>query len=269
MIDFDRAFLNLGFLDTLSYGNTLIHRLDPRTKVLVTLALIVTTVSYPKYEVTGLIPLFLFPVLFFALGNIPVWLIVKKVLVVSVFVVFVGLFNPLLDRHVLVRFLGIPVSGGWVSFISILIRFLLTIGSVLLLVATTSFPGICHALRRLGVPEVFVSQLLFLYRYVFVLMEEALRTVRAREMRSFGGKGQGMGVFISLIGTLFVRTVERAERIHQAMLSRGFSGTIPFLRREGFRRVDFVALAFAAAALGIFRTCDLVTFIGRQAERIF
>jgi cobalt/nickel transport system permease protein len=269
MIDFDRAFLNLGFLDTLSYRNTLIHRLDPRTKVLVTLALIVTTVSYPKYEVTGLIPLFLFPVLFFALGDIPVWLIVKKVLVVSVFVVFVGLFNPLFDRHVLVRFWGIPVSGGWVSFISILIRCLLTIGSVLLLVATTSFPGICHALRKLGVPEIFVSQLLFLYRYVFVLMEETLRMVRARDMRSFGGKGHGMRIFISLIGTLFVRTVERAERIHQAMLSRGFSGTVPFLRGDGFRRVDFVVLAFAAAALAIFRTCDLVNFIGRQAERIF
>ena len=86
----------------------------------------------------------------------------------------------------MVDLFGIHVSGGWVSFFSILLKFFLTMCSALLLISTTSFPGICHALRKLGIPEIFISQLLFLYRYIFVLVEETLRMVRARDLRSFG-----------------------------------------------------------------------------------
>jgi cobalt/nickel transport system permease protein len=73
---------------------------------------------------------------------------------------------------------GVTVSGGWVSFFSVMLKFLLTITSALLLIATTSFPGICRALRKFGIPDIFISQLLFLYRYIFVLVEEAMKVVR-------------------------------------------------------------------------------------------
>src|SRR4030065_1580790 len=99
-MDFDKEYFNLGFLDTLSYKDTVIHRLDPRTKVIATFALIITVVSFPKYEIAGLIPFFLFPAVIFSLGDIPVWFILKKVLIVSVFAVFIGIFNPLFDTHV-------------------------------------------------------------------------------------------------------------------------------------------------------------------------
>jgi cobalt/nickel transport system permease protein len=268
-MDFDKEYFNLGFLDTLSYKDTLIHRLDPRTKVIATLAFIVTVVSFPKYEIAGLIPFFLFPALIFSLGDIPVWFILKKVLVVSAFAVFIGIFNPLFDTRVMYSLFGIPVSGGWISFFSILLKFFLTMCSALLLISTTSFPRICHALRKLGIPAVFISQLLFLYRYIFVLIEETLRMVRARDLRSFGKRGQGMKVFINLIGTLFMRTIERAERIYYAMLSRGFSGTIHYVRRDRLRKADFVFLSLTGVFLTLFRTYDLVNLVGRQAERIF
>jgi cobalt/nickel transport system permease protein len=266
---FDEEYFNMGYLDTLSYKNTFIHRLDPRTKVIATFMFIVTVVSFPKYEITGLFPFFLFPVLVFSLADIPVWLVLKKVLFVSSFAVLIGIFNPLIDNRVMFSLGGIPVSGGWVSFFSIMLRFFLTISAVLLLIATTSFPGICHALRRLGMPELFVSQLLFLYRYLFVLMEEAMRMVRARDMRSFGGKSRGIKVFISLIGTLFLRTMERAERIYHAMLSRGFTGTMLFVKTYHLRVADFTLLTALGVALYILRTYDVVGTIGRQTERMF
>jgi cobalt/nickel transport system permease protein len=268
-MSFDEGYFNLGYLDTLSYKNTFIHRLDSRTKVIATLAFIVTVVSFSKYAITGLIPFFLFPVLMFALGDIPVWFILRKVLAVSVFAIFVGMFNPLFDSRVMFSLHGIPITGGWVSFLSILLKFLLTISAALLLIATTSFPGICHALRKLGMPELFISQLLFLYRYIFVLMEETMRMVRAREMRSFGARGRGLRTFVSLIGTLFLRTIERAERIYHAMLSRGFTGAIPFAKAYRFGGSDIVFLIVTGTALFILRTYDIVGIIGRQAERMF
>jgi cobalt/nickel transport system permease protein len=93
--------------------------------------------------------------------------------------------------------------------------------------------------------------------------------VRARDLRSFGKRGQGMKVFINLIGTLFMRTIERAERIYYAMLSRGFSGTIHYVRRDRLRKADFVFLSLTGVFLTLFRTYDLVNLVGRQAERIF
>ena len=136
------------------------------------------------------------------------------------------------------------------------------------MIATTSFPGICHALRRLGVPAVFVSQLLFLYRYIFVLMEEAMRIVRARDLRSFGKRGSGMKIFVRIIGTLFLRTVERAERIYSAMLSRGFNGDIPSVKQYRLRLADVLYVLATVAFLAIFRLVPITGMIGSFAQEL-
>lgn len=265
---FDNAYFNLGYLDTLSYRDTVIHRLDPRAKLLATLAFIVTVVSFPKHEIIGLLPFLLFPVLLFSLSDIPVKFILKKVLLVSSFAVFIGIFNPLLDRQITSSFFGFSVSGGWISFLSIMLKFLLTITSALLLIATTSFPGVCHALQKMGIPEIFVSQLLFLYRYIFVLAEEAMKIVRARDMRSFGGRGLGMRPAINLFGTLFLRTVERAERVYQAMLSRGFTGSLNTTRTYCLTIADALFVCFTIIFLYLFRTEDIVGIIGRVSMKV-
>ena len=62
---FDKEYFNLGYLDMLSYKDTFIHRLDPRTKLCATVFFVVTVVSFPKYEVSGLLPFLFFPVLLF------------------------------------------------------------------------------------------------------------------------------------------------------------------------------------------------------------
>jgi cobalt/nickel transport system permease protein len=254
-MSFEAAYTGIDRLDRLSYGNTVVHRLDPRAKVVATMAFAVVVVSFPRYEVLSLLPCFLFPVLIAALADIPAGFIARKVAAVSPFAVFVGMFNPLFDPATVTIAPGVTVSAGWFSFASILVKFALTISAALLLIATTSFPGICRGLRRLGVPSLFVSQLLFLYRYLFVLTEEAMRVVRARDMRSFGKRGTGVRVFVRIVGTLFLRTVERAERIYGAMLARGFRGEVPSMRREALRPSD---AAFVLAAGSFFALCRYV-----------
>jgi cobalt/nickel transport system permease protein len=254
-MSFEAAYSGLGRLDRLSYRDTVVHRLDPRAKVVATMLFAVAVVSFPRYEFLSLLPFFLFPVLIAALGDIPAGFIAKKVVAVSPFAVFIGMFNPLFDSTAVAIAPGVSVSAGWISFASILVKFALTISAALLLIATTSFPGICRGLRRLGLPAIFVSQLLFLYRYLFVLMEEAVRVVRARDMRSFGKRGTGVRVFVRIVGTLFLRTVERAERIYGAMLARGFRGDLPSMRRETLRPSDAV---FVLSTGGYFALCRLI-----------
>lgn len=260
---FEAAYSGIGRLDLLSHRDTAVHRLDPRAKVVATLAFVVVVVSFPKYEVLSLLPFFLFPILIGALGDIPGLFIAKKVAAVSPFAVFVGIFNPVFDSSTVAIAPGVSISAGWVSFASILVKFALTISAALLLIATTSFPGICRGLRRLGLPALFVSQLLFLYRYLFVLMEEAMRVVRARDMRSFGSRGTGMRVLVRIVGTLFLRTVERADRIYGAMLARGFRGEIPSMRREAMRAADAFFLLAAFSYFALCRFVPVPQVIGR------
>ncbi|MBA4373552.1 MAG: cobalt ECF transporter T component CbiQ [Thermodesulfovibrio sp.] len=264
---FDREYFSLGYLDALSYQNTPIHRLDPRAKLIVTFAYIFTVISFPKYDLSGLVPLLFFPIVLLIAGEIPAGFILKKILLVSPFALCIGIFNPFLDRVPLLQLFGLPVSGGWISFASVMTKFLLTISAGLLLIATTSFPGVCHALSRLGLPEVFVAQLMFLYRYIFVLMEEAMKIVRARDIRSFGKRGRDMKTFTSLVSMLFIRTMARSERIYQAMLSRGFSGSLVAARTYRLSPGDIFFAVMAVSVFLFLRHYNIAMIIGTVATR--
>lgn len=228
------SVLDLKNLDLLANGNSTIHRLDARAKVLVTLAFILCVVSYNRYELAALFPFFIFPIVVISLAGLPPLFILRKIALLCPFVLAVGIFNPLLDREVLLQLGPLHVSGGWLSFASILVRSVLTVGAAIILVGVTGFTAVCQALERLGMPQVFAVQMLFLYRYIFVLTEESGRASRARELRSCGKKGLGIRSFGTMIGHLLLRTWQRAERIHMAMLSRGFTGEFHARHQSNF-----------------------------------
>ena len=269
MATIDRHFFDIGYMDTLSSQQTAVHQLDPRAKLLTTLVFVVIVVSFGKYEISALIPFFIFPVVLCTLGNVPPTYLIKKLVIVSPFAIMLGIFNPLLDRGVLIHLAGIEISGGWVSFASILIRFVLTVGAALTLIAVTGFNAVCMALERLGAPKIFVVQLLFLHRYMFVLVDEAARIFRARSLRSFGNEGTGIKSYGSIIGQLLLRTMDRAQRIYLAMSCRGFEGQIHVMRplRIGPREVGFI---FGWSALFvIMRFYNLPLLMGRIMTELF
>jgi cobalt/nickel transport system permease protein len=242
MAKIDTHFFDFGYLDKLSYQQSPIHRLDPRAKLVTTLVFITTVVSFGKYEISALLPYLLFPVVMCGLGDLPPAYLLKKILLVSPFALLIGIFNPLMDRAILIHLGGWDITGGWVSFVSILLRFLLTVGAALILIAVTGFNAVCMGLEKLGTPRVFVVQLMFLYRYIFVLVDEASRMVRARSLRSFGRSGAGLRIFGNLVGHLLLRTMDRAQRVHLAMLCRGFDGQIHILKplKIGPKEICFV-----------------------------
>ncbi|MHB8808654.1 MAG: energy-coupling factor transporter transmembrane component T family protein [Desulfobulbaceae bacterium] len=157
---------------------------------------------------------------------------------VAPFAVLLGIFNPLLDRGVMLHLGPLAISGGWLSFTSLLIRFSLTVGTALVLIGMTNFNGLCLALERLRVPRLFVTQLLFLYRYLFVLVDEAHRMTRARELRTFAHRHPDLKIFGSMIGHLLLKAADRAERIHLAMRCRGFDGHFRMLTAPAFGAKD-------------------------------
>lgn len=252
-MDIATQYLNIGYLDNLSSRNTFVHRTDPRVKLVVSAVFILCVVSFPKYSLSGLMPFFIYPAFLTVGGDISAGYVLRKILILSPFAVFIGIFNPLIDRDIALTIAGLNISGGWISFSSILLKFVLTVSTALLLIATTSFAGICEAMRRLKMPEAFVVQLYFLYRYLFVLLEEGYRIVRAREARSFGRRGYGLRPFINLLSSLLMRTLQRADRIYGAMLARGYRGKIGVAARFSIRPADVLFGLFSIVIFVLLR----------------
>lgn len=246
------GLLEIGRVDQLAMQDTWVHRLDSRVKVLVTLAFIVCVVSFHRYAFVPMLPFTVFPVVMAIEGHVPLDWLARRLLHASPFALLVGVFNPLLDPAVIATLGPIHITGGWASYLSIVLRFLLTTAAALVLIATTSFSGVCNALERMGVPDVFAVQLLFLYRYLFVLAEEGISMARARDLRSFGRRGTGPTVYAQLLGHLLLRTYARAQRVYAAMLTRAFDGRVRVRRVLTIRPADVAfatvcGLAFAAA----------------------
>jgi cobalt/nickel transport system permease protein len=259
----ETAFYDLGRLDLLAEKDTRIHHLDPRVKVVTTIIFIIYVVSFNKYEIADLLPFFLFPALLIGLADLPFGYLLRKLLLVSPFVLFIGIFNPLLDKQIVLQIGSLSISGGWVSLASILLRFILTVSAALLLIATTGFPAICMALEKLGAPKIISVQLLMLYRYIFVLIEESIRMFRAYTLRSWTGKKPNFSVFKQLLGSLLLRTLDRAQRIHLAMLSRAFTGDIKVARQYNFGMREFLYLGTTLSLLTFFRFVSVSGALGK------
>lgn len=135
--------------------------------------------------------------------------------------------------------------------LTIMLKSWLSVQCALLLAYTTPFPDLIDALRALRLPRIMVSIISFMYRYLAVLTDEASRMNRAKASRSavLAGRGGGSlrwraGVTGSMVGSLFLRSYERSERVYAAMLARGFQGQ---LLHEELARPSTGALLAAVA----------------------
>jgi cobalt/nickel transport system permease protein len=144
---------------------------------------------------------------------------------------------------------------GLVRFVSILFKSWLSVQMAVVLTASTPFPDLLQAMRGLGLPKIMVAIAGFTYRYIFVIGEEALRLMQARAARSSAPSGRGgrnvlwrARVTGGMAGSLFLRSIERSERIYDAMAARGYDGEVRSLRSPVLRANDLlVALPFVLA----------------------
>ena len=157
-------------------------------------------------------------------------------------------------------------AEGLARFASVALKSWLSVQVAVVLASSTPFPELLQAMRFVGVPRLLVAMFGLMWRYLFVLADEALRLLRARAARSgiqreaagrkeprrTGGSLAWRGrVAGGLAGSLFLRAFERSDRIYVAMLSRGYDGESRGLSAAGLMSRDWVALIAGAAALGL------------------
>ena len=249
-------------MDELSAQDSPIHRLHPLVKLLVTLAYIVCVVSFPKYQLSGLAAMVLYPVLVFQLSGIPVRTCFHKLRIVLPLVCAVGLLNPFFDRAPLLYVGGLAVSGGVVSMVTLMLKGVFSLMASFLLIATTSIDALCAALRKLHVPALLVTLLLLTYRYISVMIGEVAVMTDAYRLRAPGQKGIHISVWGSFLGQLLLRSMDRAEELYQSMQLRGFCGEFYYADQPPCT-AGAVAYGVVCAALFVLaRLYDLPQLLG-------
>lgn len=258
-----QAMAELRQMDELSAMDSAIHRRHPLVKLLVTVIYIFTVASFPKYDLTGLIPMLLYPVLIFQISGISIRTCFCKLRFILPIVCAVGLWNPFLDRAAVWSAGMWTVTGGMLSFFTLMLKGIFALMASFLLIATANIEKICYALRMLHIPELLVTQLLMTYRYVGLLLHEAGTMMNAYTLRAPGQKGVHISAWGSFLGQLLLRSMDRAQELYQSMQMRGFHGEFYYADVEPLRCRDTAYAIFWTAAFLLFRLCNLSEIIGK------
>ncbi len=235
-----------------------LHRLEARVKVVLTVAFIVSNALLPDGAWLTFGLGWLLVLAANALSRLGLGFTLKRSFVALPFAlaaissVFSTPGNPLSSFP----FLGmelIVTDAGLLRFASILVRSWLSVQAAILLVAVTPFPDLIHALEHLRTPKILTTVIAFLYRYLFVLSDEVIRLLRARQARAAAAPAQRSGGSVrwrakvagNMVGQLFLRSYERSDRIYNAMLARGYRGQIRTLHPHTLTRRDWTIGALA------------------------
>ena len=253
----DLAASELREMDDLAAMSSPIHSLHPLAKLLTTIAYIFLTVSFGKYDLSGLIVMILYPAVAFTVSGIPLRTCFYKLRVVLPLVCAVGLFNPFFDRAPLLSIGGVAVSGGVVSMLTLMLKGVFCLTASFLLAATTTMDAVCAALRKLHVPGMIVTLLLLTYRYISVMIDEVSVMTTAYELRAPGQKGIHYSAWGSFLGQLLLRSMDRADELYSSMQLRGFHGEFRYADVPGAKPRDYLCTVLAAA---LFVLCRLVNF---------
>ncbi len=240
------------YIDKFAYQDSAIHRLDSRVKFLVVLAFTAVVISLPRTSLSILACYAVGPFAVLVWAGIPLRFVFKQILLVSPFVLVLALSCPLYDRTVVAVGFGPllwQMTNGWLRCFAILGKFVVTMLALIALVSTTRFSDLLAGLQRLGAPRLLIIQLGFLYRYIFVLIDRAHHILRARagrKLRNLGFKTE-LRTAASMLGSLFIRSIDTAEHISIAMQARGFDGSWHTLSRLHIRRCDVLFLLVATS----------------------
>jgi cobalt/nickel transport system permease protein len=212
------------------HGHSPVHRAPAHLKVLALLGFMLLVVATPGDWLPAFAGYLAVLVAVVAVSRVPATYLLRRTVVEVPFVVF-ALLMPFIATGPRVDVLGVAVSQpGLTAAWTLLVKGTLGVLASLTLAATTEPRDLLAGLERLRVPNLLVQIMGFMVRYLDVVTDEMRRMRVARESRGFTARDvRHWPVIARSAGALFIRSYERGERVHLAMLSRGYTGTLPRL----------------------------------------
>lgn len=239
-------------------GESPLHRRDPRVKVITAITLTVLVALTNSFVVAagaGVLALLLVSV-----AGLPILPVLRHLLAVNVFTLFLWLTLPLTYGGETTSLHGLALSVSGIRLAALITLKSNTIALALTaLLSTSTIAGLGHGLEGIGIPPRLCFILLTTYRYLFVIHQEYQRLHRAAVMRGFVARTNlhTYKTLSHLFAMTLVKSWNRAQRVHQAMLLRGFTGKLFLLRQPLLIPADYLFLASCLAACGGLATLGL------------
>lgn len=266
-MEINRKLSDLRRLDELSAGTSYIHGIHSLIMLLVTFVYIVTLMSFDKYDLTGILMMFLYPVFMFRLAELSFSESLRKIRYVLPFILFMGIMNIFFDRDPYLVINGFRLSRGAVSFFTMTVKGFLAVEASYVLIATNSIYDICAALSMLRLPRILISLFLLTFRYITVMIEEVANMTEAYSLRAPGQKGLHISSWGSFLGQLLLRSYDKANELYLGMEARGYTGDLrnydigkPVLK-------DWIFLIVVSALIIICRLINVPVTIGNLIRR--
>ena len=258
----EKALLELSEMDEIAARRSPLHSLHPAAKLVTTIAYILVTLSFDKYDLSGLVPMVLWPVVLFQISGTDVRSCFYKLRIVLPLVMAVGLFNPFFDREILLRIGNVAVSGGVISMVTLMLKGVFCLMASFLLMATTRIDNLCAALRAMHFPSIIVNLLLLTYRYVGVMTEELAVMTDAYLLRAPGQKGIHISAWGSFLGQLLLRSMDRAQELYSSMKLRGYHQHFHYAANDPFSIRDALYVLCCIAVFLLLRYVGIAQLIG-------
>lgn len=262
-----QAWSDILDINELADRDSAIHRLHPLVKLLCAVGYILTVVSFPKYQLSGILVTVLYPVVLYRFSGIPVSTCFRKMKLVLPLLLAVGIANPFLDTVPFMRIGGIFISRGWISMLTLMCKGIFSVLISFLLVSTTKVDLLCASLRRLHVPEIIVTLFLLTFRYISVLMEQVSIMLDAYSLRAPGQNGIHISAWGSFLGQLLLRSMDKAKELYQSMIQRGFNGSFAYQTVPAFQPKDWGFLLASGAFFLLTRCVNLTVLLGSAFVR--
>ncbi|WP_407565395.1 cobalt ECF transporter T component CbiQ [Streptomyces sp. 184] len=235
------------------HGDSPVHRLPAHVKLVAAFCFVLVVVATPREAVWAFGAYALLLAGAVAAARVPPGFVLVRLVLEVPFVAFAVLLPFVAEGpHTEVLGLSLSESGLWGAW-NVLAKGTLGVAVSVLLAATTELRALLLGLQRLRMPPLLVQIASFMVRYGDVIADELRRMRIARESRGFTARGpRHWGVLARTAGALFIRSYERGERVHLAMVSRGYTGTMPVTDRAGATRAQWsAAAALPLAALAV------------------
>ena len=232
-------------------GESFIHSLDPRVKIIV--AILFSVVVAVSSNFLALLPALAVSLFLIILARLSMRRVFYRLLLVNGLILFLWLFLPFTYQGEALFTIG-PLVGtkeGVLYASQITVKCNAILLAMIALLATIPVFSLGHAMNELCFPDKIVHLFLFTYRYIHVIFQEYRRLINAMRIRGFV-PGTNMHTYRSyayLVGMLLVKSYDRAERIHRAMLCRGFNGKYYTLSRFSIKIGDILYLSLMLAAI--------------------
>lgn len=242
-------------------NNTTLH---PLAFFGVTILFLLCTASFGKYELTGLCGMLLFLIPTAILRDISLTRALGRLKYMMALLLAVGIPNLFFDRTPFLQIGALTVSGGMVSLTTLFLKGVFMLWASYFMVVSIGMKGVCHALRALRVPGIFLTVLTLMYRYCIVLMNEVERMWISYHMRAPGQKGIHIRFWGAFLGLLLMRSIDRAERIYAGMQLRGYCPEEGMPAEElPYHRVDSILyVVFWASVFYVLRSLPIFSLVG-------